>query len=686
MILKNYFGTSYDFIPKKCYRYTASQVSSEISNVSYHNRIYLMDGPMPDTNVLYEINDISTFESLYQDKIVYRFLDQQLTYTYDIGKKERLIRKLPDAIDFTYNIDASIKWFAVLLEEFQEDLTNPNTPVEVSSTRYDNGSEVNLVNNTPTSFVFSDQSSHWMILDLERNVNISYLKFYSNDKNQNINFILEGSNDKVNWTELNNINRDSSNTPNGMDTTIEANDKVTTFRYVKLTVSDINNTSFYLVVNEIEIFGDTVDIFMFSDSVGVWEDEKKIITLENLNGDQGSNNILKDFTLALRDSSNIETAAMPVTEYSIDNNPGVINIDPISDGFITNIEKTKPLTISGNTIDIEDNQVVDIILDNTTYNATVENNLWSVTIDDISNLIANKTYVVKVSVRDIAGNLSTAEQSIVIADINVGPVISVPDTITLDEDNTKTVTMTIVDKDEGVASVQVNANNGTASWNEETNELTYTPNENFNGSDTITVTATDTLGAESSKDISVTVNPVNDLPIFTVESNDISTDEDKSVDIPLTLSDVEGPLTITTSMSNGTTVWNEDTSILTYTPNENFNGSDTLVITATDTDGANVTQTINITVNPVNDAPVINITDSITVDPDSLTDIAYTVTDVDNDNVNITASAKNGSVSINTDIKTISYDAPSVSGTDTITVTINDGTVDVVKTIDVTIS
>ena len=64
---------------------------------------------------------------------------------------------------------------------------------------------------------------------------------------------------------------------------------------------------------------------------------------------------------------------------------------------------------------------------------------------------------------------------------------------------------------------------------------------------------------------------------------------------------------ISTDSSNGTATIHPASGAWTYTPTANFNGTDRFTVTVTDDLGGTTTQVINVTVNPVNDAPVVNI-------------------------------------------------------------------------------
>src|SRR5690606_23890669 len=58
-------------------------------------------------------------------------------------------------------------------------------------------------------------------------------------------------------------------------------------------------------------------------------------------------------------------------------------------------------------------------------------------------------------------------------------------------------------------------------------QIIYTPNADFNGTDTFTYTLNDgTGGAADTATVTVTVNSVNDAPVFTLPAGDLTVEED----------------------------------------------------------------------------------------------------------------------------------------------------------------
>ncbi|HEX2400203.1 MAG TPA: VCBS domain-containing protein, partial [Mycobacterium sp.] len=167
--------------------------------------------------------------------------------------------------------------------------------------------------------------------------------------------------------------------------------------------------------------------------------------------------------------------------------------------------------------------------------------------------------------------------------------------------------------------------------------LAYTGNLNFNGADTLTVATSDGTAADIDT-IAITVNPVNDAPTNTVPAAQtvaedtilpiagVSVADSDSSTLTTLLSVAHGTLNVTAGAGvingNGTAIVtiagtaaqiNTALAGLAYTGNPDFNGADMLTVATIDVTAADI-DTIAITVNPVNDAPALNLdADSSTI-------------------------------------------------------------------------
>ena len=195
------------------------------------------------------------------------------------------------------------------------------------------------------------------------------------------------------------------------------------------------------------------------------------------------------------------------------------------------------------------------------------------------------------------------------------PPIATDDAYITSEDNILNVTEpgvlandTDTDGDLLTATIVNSPSNGTLSLNADGSFL-YTPDNDFNGSDSFTYKANDGKAVSNTGTVSITINPVNDSPIAVNDS--YTTSEDNTLDIaaPGVLAndtDPDGDLltaTIVSNPSNGTLSLNTDGSFL-YTPDNDFNGSDSFTYKVNDGIADSNIATVTITVNSINDAPV----------------------------------------------------------------------------------
>lgn len=133
------------------------------------------------------------------------------------------------------------------------------------------------------------------------------------------------------------------------------------------------------------------------------------------------------------------------------------------------------------------------------------------------------------------------------------------------------------------------------------------PHSNWNGSETITFTATDPGGLYGSDDATFTVTGVPDPPV--APDTSVSTPEDTDLVSSLPGYDYDDePLTwaITAGPDFGViTSFNANTGEYTYDPNENYNGPDAMTYTVDDGSFPPATGVVSITVVSVNDPPEV---------------------------------------------------------------------------------
>jgi VCBS repeat-containing protein len=214
--------------------------------------------------------------------------------------------------------------------------------------------------------------------------------------------------------------------------------------------------------------------------------------------------------------------------------------------------------------------------------------------------------------------------------------------------------------------------------------FTYTPDANFNGSDSFTYRANDGSANSNTATVTITVGAVNDPP--TANNNSYSTNEDTTLNVsaPGVLgndTDPEGqPLTavLQNGPSDGSLTLNSNGSF-TYTPDTNFNGSDSFTYRANDGSANSNVATVTITVNPINDPPTANNNSYSTNEDTTLTIAAPGVlgNDTDPDGDSLTAVLQNGpsdgSLTLNSNGSFSYAPVAGFNGTDSFTYRASDG-------------
>ncbi|WP_268809997.1 tandem-95 repeat protein [Vibrio parahaemolyticus] len=218
----------------------------------------------------------------------------------------------------------------------------------------------------------------------------------------------------------------------------------------------------------------------------------------------------------------------------------------------------------------------------------------------------------------------------------------------------------------GNSNIQVAIVNGIA---------TITPTADWNGSETLTFTATDPSGESVSQPVNFTVAPVADIvadkatvvedtsTVIKVLGNDTFEGDGKVVSLDTN----NGP-------ANGTVSVNPDGSV-TYTPNDNYQGTDSFTYIVT-SGGVSESTTVSVDVTPVNDAPVAKDDTAITDEDTPVTiDVLPNDNDIDGDKLSIQSASVpevQGKVEI-VDGKLVFTPAENFNGDAEITYTVTDG-------------
>jgi hypothetical protein len=363
----------------------------------------------------------------------------------------------------------------------------------------------------------------------------------------------------------------------------------------------------------------------------------------------------------------------------------------------------KPPTAQDISVSINEDQEINISLvatdpDNNdlTY-STVEVNNATVSINgSTANYIPNANWN-GVDTFTYIANDGISDSNIATVTINVASIDEQPNTLNIeastDEDVSIILSLQAEEYDDQSYSFSIITQPANGTVGLDGTQATYTPNQDFNGTDTFTFEATDDRTARMNvATATITVNPINDTP--TVNSFSIQLDENRntgeglkekdlfgdisnnsiSLDFTFQGNDVDGDqltYSIVSNPANGSVTIDGDTG--TFTPNDNWNGMDAFSYVANDGEFDSNSAAVTVTVDPVNDAPVTEDL-TATVEENSAVDIALVGTDIDSGTLtySLQSTPSNGTVAINNATATYTPTA-GYFGSDSFTYYANDG-------------
>jgi len=197
------------------------------------------------------------------------------------------------------------------------------------------------------------------------------------------------------------------------------------------------------------------------------------------------------------------------------------------------------------------------------------------------NYFGDDTFTVKV--QDIHGNFIEQEITVSIIAVNDAPTINTTD-LSTNEDTELVELLDIVDVEGDQLSYAIDEQSlyGVASLNDQ-GQLTYMPNTNYFGSDSVKVLVTDIHGESDSKVINILIESVNDLPELI--ANSFEGTEDISIEGKLTANDIDDDVlsfsVVAGSSANGQISMQSDGSFV-FTPDNNFFGQASFMAQVTD--------------------------------------------------------------------------------------------------------
>ncbi|WP_180971753.1 tandem-95 repeat protein, partial [Vibrio parahaemolyticus] len=404
-------------------------------------------------------------------------------------------------------------------------------------------------------------------------------------------------------------------------------------------------------------------------------DGKLVFTpAENFNGDA-------EITYTVTDGELTDEAKVAVTVNPVNDAPTikVDAVESITEDAVSTDTVLATLTVR-DTDTPEDQLTVSLENNSNGYFVLVGNEvkLTQAGVDAVNNDELNlKDLTISASVSDGVNPTANDSDSLIVNRVNDAPTVenAIADQVLSEDFDAYTIDLNEVFKDtdsslefsaSGNNSIQISIVNGVATIN---------PTADWNGKETITFTAKDPSGESISQTVNFTVAPVADIvadkatvvedtsTVIKVLGNDTFEGDGKVVSLDTN----NGP-------ANGTVSVNPDGSV-TYTPNDNYHGTDSFTYIVT-SGGVSESTTVSVDVTPVNDAPVAKDDTAITDEDTPVTiDVLPNDTDIDGDKLSIqsaTVPEAQGKVEI-VDGKLVFTPAENFNGDAEITYTVTDG-------------
>ncbi|EHY9860168.1 tandem-95 repeat protein, partial [Vibrio parahaemolyticus] len=431
--------------------------------------------------------------------------------------------------------------------------------------------------------------------------------------------------------------------------------------------------------NDTDVDGDKLSIQSASvpETQGKVEivDGKLVFTpAENFNGHA-------EITYTVTDGQLTDEAKVTVTVNPVNDAPTikVDAVESITEDAVSTDTVVATLTVR-DTDTPEDQLTVSLENNSNGYFVLVGNEvkLTQAGVDAVNNDELNlKDLTISASVSDGVNPTANDSDSLVVNRVNDAPTVenAIADQELSEDFATYTIDLNDAFKDSdsalnfsvsGNSNVLVSIENGIA---------TISPTADWNGSETLTFTATDPSGERVSQTVNFTVTPLADIvadnatvvedtpTIIKVLGNDTFEGDDKVVSLDTN----NGP-------ANGTVSVNPDGSV-TYTPNDNYHGTDSFTYIVT-SGGVSESTTVSVDVTPVNDAPVAKDDIATTQEDTAVTiDVLPNDSDVDGDKLSIESASvpkEQGTVEV-VNGKLVFTPAENFNGDAEITYTVTDG-------------
>ncbi|KPA15074.1 hypothetical protein MHK_004719, partial [Candidatus Magnetomorum sp. HK-1] len=316
--------------------------------------------------------------------------------------------------------------------------------------------------------------------------------------------------------------------------------------------------------------------------------------------------------------------------YAVGLNGTVIHATNIYDFTDQTIDEDSSLTISFLISDPDNNNITVTTISSDTSiipneNITFINNADAYTLSIIPVSNQSGVLTITITAMDTDGMTAVDAFTITVTAINDTPVISTITGKTIDEDDSiNSITFSASDIESAPCTIDITITssdqvllpdgNITYVCDADNYTITATPVTDQNGVATITIIIGDSNSLTALRSFNLTVTAINDTPILSAITGQITNEDTAINSISFTASDVDSApcgLTVTFNSSNQTLVpdanisyeCDADNYTITATPDTNQAGTATITVTVTD-DNLTATTAFELTIQEVPDAPV----------------------------------------------------------------------------------
>ncbi len=313
----------------------------------------------------------------------------------------------------------------------------------------------------------------------------------------------------------------------------------------------------------------------------------------------------------------------------------------------------------------------------------------------VPSLAGEMTHAAPAEAASAAAPAGTAPEIQQVLPVNHDPTAEAV-TLTGREDTPISFGLSYGDADGDALSVALGTpGHGSISLDAATGRYVYTPDPDWNGTDHLTYTVTDSHGASVTRSIDVTVAAVDDAPVIdghgdlassqsgTVTAGIAAHDVDSAV-VTYALLDAEGNRVTTLATEHGSVVIDPATGSYSFTPSadEAHLGigqvdHDSFKVVAFDGELTSAPASVAVTITGANDAPVVTAVTGGSGTEDHAVTGAIVASDLDGDHLSFAladhGAPAHGDVAIGSDGSYVFTPAPDWNGSDSFTVLVSDG-------------